>query len=186
MRAAHFVLTTTFFLLSACGGPETSQGNNPQANISNESRDDANAVASNLEARVSLGDAPKIMHARHEGMETIGKNFKVLTRQLNGPAPDLAAVRTSAAAITKLALEAGAWFPEGTGPEVGKTGAKPEIWQPQNKKDFAAKLHNFQVAAPAFNAAAAGNDLAVTKARFAQLGGACKACHDKYRTDMHH
>jgi len=186
MRVASFVLSTTIVLLSACGGPETSQGNNPQANISNDSRDETNATASNLQVRVSQGDAPKIMHARHEGMETIGKNFKVLNRQLNGPAPDLAAVRTSAATITKLALEAGAWFPEGTGREVGKTGAKPEIWLPQNKADFAAKLHNFQVAAPAFNAAAAGNDLAVTKARFAQLGGTCKACHDKYRMDMHH
>jgi len=24
------------------------------------------------------------------------------------------------------------------------------------------------------------------KTRYADLGGACKACHDKYRTEMHH
>ena len=64
--------------------------------------------------------------------------------------------------------------------------AKPEIWQPQNKADFATKLHNFQVAAPRFNAAVSGTDVGAIKARFAELGGTCKACHDKYRTEMHH
>ena len=186
MRLVPFAFVACAALISGCGGPETSQGNNASANISNESRDESQAASSNLEARVSLGDAARIMHARHEGMETIGKNFKVLTREIGGGSPNLATVRASAATITKLSFQAGAWFPEGTGPEVGKTGAKPEIWQPQNKADFAAKLHNFQIAAPRFNAAASGNDVGAIKARFAELGGICKACHDKYRTDMHH
>jgi cytochrome c556 len=98
----------------------------------------------------------------------------------------MGAVRASAAKIAKLAFEAGAWFPQGTGPDVGKTGAKPDIWLPQNKADFGTKLHNFQIAAPKFQAAAAGNDLAATKARFAELGATCKACHDKYRAEMKH
>jgi cytochrome c556 len=186
MRLVPLALVACTALISGCGGPETSQANNGSANISNESRNEDQAVAANMEARVSLGDAARVMHARHEGMETIGKNFKVLTREIRGGSPNLGTVRASAATITKLAFESGAWFPGGTGPEVGKTGAKPEIWQPQNKADFAAKLHNFQIAAPRFNAAASGNDVAAIKARFAELGGTCKACHDKYRTDMHH
>jgi cytochrome c556 len=186
MRTLSFALVSCAVLLSGCGGPETSQANNGQANISNESRDVNQASASNVQARVSLGDAAKVMHTRHEGMETIGKNFKAINRQLGGASPDLGVVRASASTINKLAHDAPSWFPEGTGPEIGKTGAKPEIWQPQNKADFAAKLHNFQIAAPTFNAAAAGNDVNEIKARFADLGGTCKACHDKYRTDMHH
>lgn len=196
MRISYLALAASLALLTGCGGPQTSQANNAQANISNDSREGNAAVASNvtsneaatsnLEARLSLGDAAKVMHARHEGMETIGKNFKILNRELNGGSPDLSTVRASAATVNKLAHDASGWFPEGTGPEVGKTGAKPDIWAPENKANFAAKLHNFQTAAQAFNTAAAGNDLNATKARFSDLGGACKACHDKYRAEMHH
>jgi cytochrome c556 len=184
MRIAPFAIAACLAITGGCGGPETSQANNAQANISRDSRD-VNQAASNLEARLSLGDAAKIMHERHEGMETIGKNFKALHRELDGGSPDLGVVRASAATISQLAGKASGWFPEGTGPEVGKTGAKPEIWQPQNKADFALKLRNFQIAAQRFSAAT-GNDPNAAKARFADLGGACKACHDKYRSEMHH
>jgi cytochrome c556 len=119
-------------------------------------------------------------------MESIGKNAKAIHRELGGASPNLATLHASGAQIAKLAKQASGWFPAGTGPEAGKTGAKPDIWLPQNKADFAAKLHNFQVAAQVFDAAAAGNDLNGIKARFADLGGTCKACHDKYRTEMHH
>ena len=125
-----------------------------------------------------------VMHARHEGMESIGKANKAIGRELRGDSPDLTVVRLSAGQIARLSRQASGWFPKGSGPELGKTGAKPEIWQ--DPKDFAAKVHNFQVAAQAFNKAAAGNDLNATKARFADLGGACKACHDKYRAEMKH
>jgi len=185
MRIA-FVVTTACVALAACGGPETSQANNSQANISNESRVDENAVGSNLQLRLALGDAKKIMHVRHEGMETIGKTGKAINRELNTSSPNLAVVHAGAARIASLSMQASAWFPEGTGPEIGKTGAKPEIWLPQNKADFAAKLHDFQIAAAAFTGATAGKDMALIHTRFDQLEHACKACHDKYRMDMHH
>ena len=96
--------------------------------------------------------AQKIMHERHEGMEAIGKaNKATATASSTRARPDLAAVRASAAQIANLAQKSSGWFPAGTGPDVGKTGAKPEIWQ--NPQDFAAKLAAFQKAAPAFNAA---------------------------------
>jgi cytochrome c556 len=185
MRIASFSLAACLVLLAGCGGPETSQANNAQANINNDSRD-ANQAVSNLEARLSLGNAAKVMHTRHEGMETIGKDFKALHREFDSAAPNLALARTAAGQIAGLSREASGWFPQGTGPDVGKTGAKPEIWLPQNKADFAAKLSAFQRAAAAFNATTTRNDVAAMKARYADLGGACKACHDKYRTEMHH
>jgi cytochrome c556 len=185
MRIA-FVATTAFLSLAACGGPETSQANNSQANISNDARADENAVGSNLQLRLSLGDAAKVMHVRHEGMETIGKTGKAINRELTGSSPNLGIVHAGAGRIAALSQQASNWFPAGTGPEVGKTGAKPEIWLPQNQPDFAAKLHDFQVAAAAFNTATAGSDLSAIKARFDGLEHACKACHDKYRTEMHH
>jgi cytochrome c556 len=189
MRTAMAALSLMF--LASCGGPQTSQANNAQANISNDSRDENVAQPSATNAMVMLAVRPlsgaaaaKVMHERHEGMETIGKNAKAINRELGGSAPDLATVRTSAATIANLARKSSGWFAAGTGPEAGKTGAKPEIWQ--NQQDFAAKVAAFQKAAAAFDNAAHGNDVTVIKARFADLGGTCKACHDKYRAEMHH
>lgn len=184
MRAASFAILASSFLLAGCGGAQTSQANNSQANISNDSRPGDNATGSNLEARLSLGDAKKIMHERHEGMEKIGKNSKAINRELTGSSPHLAVVRAGASQIASLSRAASGWFPAGTGPEVGKTGAKPAIWQ--NAQDFSAKLHTFQAAAAAFNAASATSDVTRIKTGFHQLQGACKACHDKYRKEMHH
>ncbi len=141
-------------------------------------------AASLAVASVSGVNAARIMHERHEGMETIGKNFKTLHRELGAASPDLATVRASASTIANLSKKASGWFPAGTGPDIGKTGAKPEIWQ--NPEDFAAKLAAFQKAAPAYNAIVAGGDVSAMKAGFANFAGTCKACHDKYRTEMHH
>lgn len=125
-----------------------------------------------------------VMHARHEGMESIGKAAKTINRELHGDSPDLALVRLSAGQIAKLSRQASHWFTPGTGPELGKTGAKPEIWK--DPKDFVGKLADFQRAAQTFNATAAGSDVGAIKARFGDMAGACKSCHDKYRTEMHH
>lgn len=170
--------------LSACGGPETSQANNAQANMSEAASPPPTANASLVQTRVSKGNAAAVMHERHEGMEAIGKAFKAIHRELDAGTPDLAVVRASAGKIAELTHKASGWFPQGTGPDVGKTGAKPEIWE--NPQDFATKLHNIQVSAQAFNKVAAGNDLTAIHASYADLGKNCKACHDKYRAEMKH
>jgi cytochrome c556 len=175
--------------VTACGGPQTSQANNAQANISEGARpaDTASATAvSNATETVTGDKAKEVMHERHEGMETIGKQAKAITRELSGGSPNLGTVRMAAGKIAELSAKASGWFPAGTGPDVGKTGAKPAIWQPENQQDFAKKLSDFQKAAQAFNNDASGNDVNTIKADFAKLGGACKACHDKYRSEMHH
>ena len=135
-------------------------------------------------APLAKGRALAIMHDRHEGMEKIGDTNKLLRREITSSSPFMPAVQSGAATIAGLSARASGWFPKGTGPEMGKTGAKPEIWQ--SPQDFAAKLHNFQAAARAFNAAAKSGDMAAIKARYSDLGGTCKACHDSYRAEMHH
>ena len=183
-------VTAVAACLAACGGPETSQANNSAANISNDARPPATAsgaAAADLSmfspAR-SKDEAMKIHHDRHEGMEAIGKGNKIIKQELNGSSPNLDLVRSTASKMTSLSKEASGWFHAGTGMEMGKTGAKPEIWQ--NTPDVAAKLAAFQKAAAAFNSTAAGNDVDAIKTSFGQLGQACKACHDKYRSEMHH
>jgi cytochrome c556 len=136
-----------------------------------------------LAAPLSKDNALTVMKARHDGMEAIGDGTKAIHRGLSGT-PDLPTVRANAAKIAQLSQQASGWFPAGTGPDVAKTRAKPDIWQ--NFDDFGAKLRNFQAAARAFNAAASGNDTAAMNARFSDLGGTCKACHDKYRAEEQH
>ena len=148
----------------------------------------AAAVVSLSAAGIALAALPRnkalaIMHARHEGMEKIGDTNKLLNREFRSGTPFAPAVKSGAATIATLAKQSSGWFPAGTGPDVGKTGAKPEIWQ--NPKDFAAKLVAFQRAAAAFSATASG-DMAAAKARYADLGGTCKSCHDSYRAEMKH
>lgn len=145
------------------------------------------AVANSAEANVpdtvavDAETAKKLMHERHKGMEEIGKASKAVAATLKTDAPDMAVIRASAARIAELAEKSGNWFPAGTGPDVGKTRAKPEIWA--KPEDFAAKDRDFQQAAQAFNAAATAGDLDAVAASFQQLGKTCKACHDSYRAE---
>ena len=121
------------------------------------------------------------MHERHEGMEQIGKSFKLAGHTLKSGSPDLAVVRSSASTIGRLAAKTPTWFPAGTGPDVGKTGAKPEIWQ--KPADFVAKDTAFRQAAAAFDAAAKSGNMTAIQDRFGDLGKTCKACHDSYRSE---
>jgi len=182
MRIALLTAAATLTLLTACSGDDASQANNAQANVGKEASTPSTATATGvtpLGAAVSGDAATKLMHDRHEGMEDVGDAFKVLTREMKATSPNLPAVRENAAVIARLAPQVSGWFPPGTEPTVGKTRAKPEIWQ--KPEDFAAKTRDFQQAAQAFNAAAQGGDLTAMKSAHADLGKSCKACHDLYR-----
>lgn len=187
MRTALFFATASLLVLSACGGPETSQANNTQANIAGTDVPPATAQGSALTDRTTAAapqEAKTVMHERHEGMEAIGKANKAIKRELDGSSPDLATVRTNASKINELVQKSAHWFPPGTGPDVGKTGAKMDIWE--KPQDFGAKLTEFQAAAQAFDKVASGSDVAAIKAAFDNLGKSCKACHDSYRSEMKH
>ena len=127
--------------------------------------------------------ALRIMHERHEGMEAIGTTNKILRRELAAETPNLKAVRSAATSMSALADKSSKWFPKGSGPEAGKTGAKAEIWQ--NLADFTAKQRDFQAAARSLDRAARSGNVAATKAGYEGLGKTCKACHDIYREDHH-
>ena len=88
-------------LLAACGGPETSQANNSSANIGNSASPPPTANSSAVNGMVMLAAAPskadalRIMHDRHEGMETIGKNSKTLRRELTSAGSECDARRAA-------------------------------------------------------------------------------------------
>ena len=173
-----FAISAAALALAAC---------NPSEPTKTEAKTEAAAQpAGMLEARVNMAPiapakAKAMMHYRPESLDTIGDNFKALRRELGGSAPNMTKVAASAATIDRLAKESAGWFPAGTGPDVGKTMAKAEIWR--NPQDFSAKHAAFQKAASAFNAAARSGNADAAKAAYGDLGKACKACHTLYRED---
>jgi cytochrome c556 len=187
MRIALFAVTASLVGLSACGGPETSQANNAQANISKSASPPAtggDTSALPAEPPGTKAEALNVMHDRHEAMEGLGKASKEIKRQLASTPTDISVIRKSATAYYDMAPRMASLFPPGTGPDVGKTGAKPEIWQ--NTADFESKIRDYQAATKAFADVAAHIDLAHLKSGFADLQKTCKACHDKYRAEMKH
>jgi len=166
-------------LLAACN----SQADSNQAlNEANSSGNEAagaveNAVASSNATPLQKDQALALMKQRHENYEKIGKAMRAAKKGLDSNDPG--AVREAAATIQQLSAQAPTWFPHGTGPEVGKTDAKAEIWQ--QPEQFQAGMKDFQAAAVAFSQAAQGSDVEAMKAAHAKLGGTCKACHDRFR-----
>jgi len=185
MRIALVSVTIAFCSLAACGGPQTSQANNVQANISNE----AHAAATANSRMVMLAAAPardqalKIMHDRHEAMEGLGKAMKTLHRELDSSSPDINVIRTQTSTMASTAAKIPSFFPAGTGPDVGKTRAKPEIWQKQDV--FIQKSKDYLAAARAIDAAARAGDMNRVMASHDNVDKACKACHDPFRAPEH-
>ena len=167
--------------LAACGqnAPATND-----SSVTNATMNRAEAPAATPAAAPATKEAAlEIMHERHEGMEQIGKSTKAIKRALDSSSPDVAEIQKASATIADLSVKSANWFPQGTGPDVGKTGAKPEIWQTHD--DFLVKDRDFAAAAKALNEAAASGNVEAIRAKFGDLGKTCKACHEKYRAEMH-
>lgn len=188
MRIALLATTIAFALLAGCGSGKQSQANDAQANISTGSRVASNAVGTTLDAptgqALTKDEGQQAIKNRQDSMKKMGKAMKAAHRELDNSSPNLATIRESAATVSDVSKSVGSAFPKGSGPEAGKTEAKADIWA--NPQDFTAKLANFQKAAAAFNSAAGGNDVAAIKKGFADLGGTCKACHEKYQAEDKH
>ena len=180
MRKNFVIAAATLSLLGACReqvGDNVAEA--PAANEATSARPVEQASAPPPPA--TKEEALKLMHDRHEGMEQIGKSTKAIGAELKKDDPNIGIIRTNANIINELAARSGHWFPVGTGPDLGKTRAKAEIWQKPD--DFAAKHNEFRQAARAFTGSANSGDVNSIKPAFAALGKPCKACHDSYRTE---
>jgi len=118
--------------------------------------------------------------ARHEHYEELGKAFKAVRDGMNASSPDFAALQKNAETINEASVNQQQWFPKGTGPEAGKTRALPEIWS--KPADFEAAQKMFADRAPKLLAAVKSKDVDAVKAAFKETGGACKNCHDTFRS----
>ena len=181
MRNRLFVGVVMSAMLAGCGQQEAVQQNDATVDANAATPTAATAEKTNavLGPAVSGEQAKTLMQDRHEGMEEIGDAFKIVGRETKAANPDVAAIQKAAATIAEGAEKSSDWFPPGTGPDVGKTRAKTEIWQKPD--DFAAKDRAFLDAAIAFRAAADSADVDAIRAQAGELGKTCKACHDSYR-----
>lgn len=143
----------------------------------------ASAPTSNAEASATNASVPanaaQILHDRHENYERMGRAMKGISTQLKSESPAVAEIQQHSATIAGYAPQVPSWFPAGTGPEAGRTRAKPEIWS--DPQGFAAAVQRFQQAAAQFDAAARSGDLAAIRAAMPALGSSCSNCHDTYR-----
>ncbi|MFU7529210.1 c-type cytochrome [Qipengyuania sp. ASV99] len=134
------------------------------------------------ETTAPAGDAPPVLAERHDNFEAISDNFKAIRAQLEGESPDLAAIEAAAIDINQRAERISGHFPEGTGRDAGwDTEALPTIWE--KPEEFTAAQQKLLEESAAMMTLAASGDAAAVGAQVAELGGACKNCHDTFRLD---
>jgi cytochrome c556 len=134
---------------------------------------------------VAAVDPHAAITRRQDGMKQIGRTFKGINDQLKTSAPDAQALKLGSAQLAQLARQVPSFFPAGSGPGTGiKTEAKADIWA--RPADFHAKAVALADATHALaDAAAKSSDPAVLTPLVHQVGGACKACHETYKTEDH-
>jgi cytochrome c556 len=108
-------------------------------------------------------------------------NFGPVAGMVQGKLPyDAAQFARHAERVATMAPMLLEGYPEGSATGA-TTRARPEIWA--NMEEFRELMGNMQDKAAALADVAQGGDLDKSKAAFVELADACKACHDKYRTD---
>ncbi|HEU4662740.1 MAG TPA: cytochrome c [Dokdonella sp.] len=118
---------------------------------------------------------------RQAGYTMLGWNFGPMAQMVRGKAPwDSAEFARRAERVALIAPQLLEGFPEGS--DTGATtDAKPEIWK--NMDDFKAKMNDLVEQSKRLAEVAKSGDEAKMKEQFKQTAGACKACHDKYRSE---
>ena len=152
------------------------RGEEAPAPSAEEQAQAAQNVAANA---ASPQDIAAVMHARHEHYEEMGKAMKGIGDQLKSGNPNLPLIRQHASLIAEYGPQVLTWFPEGSGPEAGRTRAKAEIWS--DGETFRQRAQAFEAEAANFQRVAQTNDVPAIRAAQAALGNTCKNCHDRFR-----
>ena len=125
-------------------------------------------------------DKEPMQSYRQSAFALMAMNFGPMNAMLKGEIPwnqeQFAGWADDLDDIAELDIMRG--FAEGT--DKGTTRAKPEIWA--NMEDFESKMVDLQAAAEALSEAADSGDKDQIMEAFKATGGACKACHDEYKS----
>ncbi len=133
-------------------------------------------------ATANAQDKPEdIIRYRQSAYTVLLWNWMPMNAMVRGRIPfdaaEFARRADRVAALTPQLLEG---FPEGSGTGA-PTEAKPEIWT--DFADFTAKMKDLERESAALSTIAKSGDEAKMREQFAKTGGACKACHDKYKAE---
>jgi cytochrome c556 len=162
---------------AACsGGGEGGNNASSSAEVNAQQNQAAQNVAS---GSATPQDHAAVMKARHDHYEEMGRAMKGIGDQMKAGSPDVAVIQRHAATISGYGPQILGWFPEGSGPEAGRTRAKAEIWS--DAATFRAATERFQQASTQFQQAAQGGDVAAIRAALPALRESCSNCHDKFR-----
>jgi cytochrome c556 len=142
------------------------------------------AVATSVAAMAhAAGPSPaeRAVAYRQGVYHAIGWNFGPMAGMVKGELPfdaKVFALRAERVAfLSTLPLEG--FIPNSV---VGKTDAKPEIWD--NMDDFKSKMQTFETESGKLaEVAKTASAVDAVKPQFGKVGQACKSCHDKYKKD---
>lgn len=122
-----------------------------------------------------------VIEYRRAAMTMIGWNFGPMSAMVKGKIPfDAKEFAKHAERIAALAPQALEGFAKGSD-KGAETDAKADIWT--HFDDFQSKLNDLVNESKTLSDVAKGGDEAKMKEQFKKVGGACKACHDKYKQD---
>lgn len=138
------------------------------------------AVAGAIAVAEAQTNVAASIAARQDAMKAQGGAMRTLTPIVRGEQPwnQQAAVQ-AATTLNNTAKAIPTVFPQGSGPEAGKTDALPAIWQ--NWADFQAKAKALETESAKLLQLAQAGDEAGFKAQFPAVGRTCGGCHEGYR-----
>jgi len=134
---------------------------------------------------MAAADPAAIIKERQDLMKQQGKEAKAINDFLESGTGTADDVAKNAAAIKESSAKIFDLFPAGTSmnDDVGKTGAKPEIWQ--HAAAFKAAAANLGELAGALEQAAGSGDKQKMADAFGALGkNGCGGCHSKFRQKL--
>ena len=134
----------------------------------------APAVLSHLESTAFY------LSYRQSLLAILGANLGPMSSMIKGEMPwndeMFQGFANDLATAAKLDIKRG--FPPGT--EGGRTRAKPALWE--NMDDFEEKIGKLREETQKMALVAATRDKKAILQQFQRTGGACKACHDEYKS----
>ena len=134
-------------------------------------------------AAVNPSDADSkvaMVERRQREIRRMSAAMRVIGLFLKGGGATVADVGASAETIRVIAAAmTPALFPEGTAVGVGRSGARPEVWQQWDI--FRERASTLASAAGRLAAAAKTGDPEAVRAPITAVGQACIACHEMFR-----
>lgn len=116
---------------------------------------------------------------RQSTMKAMGAHMSLLSQVVKKQVDSRARIGGDAEALRALSVGLAELFPKGTGPEVARTAAKPDVWQ--HWGDFTAAATKLQRETARLAQLAHGSDRGAFDAQFEAVNAACNGCHDQFR-----